>query len=60
MTTPETSPDAAPDLPPAVDVQAGAGAAVPDERPATSDPDQMVNTPDELGGTGGPDAGGAG
>jgi hypothetical protein len=30
------------------------------ERPATSDPDEMVDTPDELGGTGGPDAGGAG
>lgn len=60
MTTPETNPDAGLDLGGSTDVETGTGDGVADERPATSDPDQMVDTPDELGGTGGPDAGGAG
>ena len=60
MTNPETNPDAGLDLEGSTDVEAGAGPGAADERPATSDPDQMVGTPDELGGTGGPDPGGAG
>lgn len=51
----------APDLEDSVDVdEAGADSGgLPAERPATSDPDQMVDTPDDLGGTGA-NAGGAG
>lgn len=66
MTTPEYDPVLAPELDDATDVEDGgsadggsAGADPADERPATSDPEQMVRTPDELGGTGA-DAGGAG
>lgn len=60
MTTPNTDPGDAPDLARSTDIEVGAGAKAPAERPATSDPEQMVDTPDELGGTGGPDPGGAG
>lgn len=60
MTSPEPGSEPAADLAPGTDVEAGSAGGAPDERPATSDPDQMVDTPDELGGTGGPDPGGAG
>jgi hypothetical protein len=61
MTTPEHDPVLAPE-PNDTEVDSATANidALPDERPATSDPDQMVDTPDELGGTGGPDPGGAG
>ena len=61
MTTPEHDPVLAPELDDKTDVGAFTGGAegLPDERPATSDPDQMVDTPDDLGGTGA-NAGGAG
>ncbi len=61
MTTSEFDPLQAPEPAGRTDVE-GTGAdaaALPDERPATSDPDQMVDTPDDLGGTGA-NAGGAG
>lgn len=61
MTTPEPGPGSAPDLGESADIELGAGPVeAPAERPATSDPDAMVDTPDQLGGTGGPDPGGAG
>lgn len=60
MTTPPNDSAAAPDLGVPNDVEGATPAGAPQERPATSDPDQMVDTPDELGGTGGPDPGGAG
>ncbi len=52
---------------PAGDLSVGEGAELqPQEQadragpPATSDPDEMTTTPDELGGVGGPSSGGAG
>lgn len=59
MTTPESNPGTGLDLAASTDVEAGAGGGVPDERPATSDPELMVDTPDSLGGTGA-NTGGAG
>lgn len=59
MTTPEHDPVLAPELDVEVDGPEADVGGLPDERPATSDPDQMVDTPDDLGGTGA-DAGGAG
>jgi hypothetical protein len=56
----------APDLGPAVDVPAGADAVRQHDEEtadtALADPsdDPTVETPDDLGGTGGPQAGGAG
>jgi len=66
----ETDSGVAPDVDPggdvALDPQAAvslgedAGATDAGEKPLTADPDAMVDTPDELGGTAGGNAGGAG
>lgn len=61
MTTSEFDPLRAPEPAGRTDVEGTAADpdALAGERPATSDPDQMVDTPDDLGGTGA-NAGGAG
>ena len=53
-------PERAPDLGPSVDVPRGLDAALDEDVPTAEDGERTMDTPDELGGTGGEQAGGAG
>ena len=53
-------PDQAPELGPAVDIPRGVDAVDGQKTPTADDGERTMQTPDELGGTGGGQAGGAG